>query len=130
MQPPATRRFAVLAFVAAPALGLAGCSRPGSGVETVIAGASAERGKSYLDGFGCGSCHVIPGVRGAVGMVGPPLTSFARRSYIAGQLPNRPDNLVRWLQNPQAVEPGTAMPDLGVSPPAARDMAAYLYTLR
>jgi cytochrome c len=63
-------------------------------------------------------------------MVGPPLTMFARRAYIAGRLPNVPDNLIRWLQDPQGVEPGTAMPNLGVGPPVARDMAAYLYTLR
>jgi cytochrome c1 len=55
---------------------------------------------------------------------------FARRAYIAGQLANQPDNLIRWLQDPQAVEPGTAMPKLGVVPQVARDMAAYLYTLR
>jgi cytochrome c1 len=63
-------------------------------------------------------------------MVGPPLTMFAHRAYIAGQLPNQPENLVRWIQDPQGVEPGTAMPDLGVTPAVARDMAAYLYTLR
>jgi cytochrome c len=63
-------------------------------------------------------------------MVGPPLTMFARRAYIAGQLPNEPDNLIRWIRDPQAVEPGTAMPSLGVEPAVARDMAAYLYTLR
>jgi cytochrome c len=62
--------------------------------------------------------------------VGPPLTTFARRAYIAGQLPNQPENLIRWIQDPQAVEPGTAMPNLRVSPVVARDMAAYLYTLR
>jgi cytochrome c len=63
-------------------------------------------------------------------MVGPPLTMFAQRAYIAGQLPNEPDNLIRWIQDPQTVEPGTAMPDLGVDTSTARDMAAYLYTLR
>jgi cytochrome c1 len=49
---------------------------------------------------------------------------------VAGKLPNTPDQLVRWIQQPQAVEPGTAMPDLGVSLAEARDIAAYLYTLR
>ena len=74
--------------------------------------------------------HKIPGVRGAEGMVGPPLTMFAHRAYIAGRLSNQPENLVRWIQNPQDVDPETAMPDLGVIPGVARDMAAYLYTLR
>ena len=109
---------------------LLGCSRPGGQVETLVAGGDMERGRSALDGFGCGTCHVIPGVRGAVGGVGPPLTRFADRAYIAGQLANDPQNLIRWIQDPQAVEPGTAMPDLGVGPQVARDMAAYLYSIR
>jgi cytochrome c1 len=63
-------------------------------------------------------------------MVGPPLTSWSRRTFIAGQIPNTPDNLVRWLRNPRAIEPGTAMPGLGLDDRQARDVAAYLYTLR
>ena len=111
-------------------IGVAGCGSPGGEVATIVVGGNVERGRASLDGVGCGSCHVIPGVTGARGMVGPPLTMFARRAYIAGQLPNDPENLVRWIQDPQDVEPGTAMPDLGVGPAVARDMAAYLYTLR
>lgn len=49
---------------------------------------------------------------------------------IAGELPNTPDNLVRWIKDPKLVEPGTAMPDLGLSDEQARDVAAYLYTLQ
>jgi cytochrome c1 len=49
---------------------------------------------------------------------------------IAGELPNSPDNLARWIQNPKSVEPGTAMPDLGLTTDQAQDVAAYLYTLR
>jgi cytochrome c len=111
-------------------LALAGALPSCSGERRVVAPklGDPERGRVALNGFGCGACHVIPGVRAARGMVGPPLTGFARRSYIAGQL-NSPDNLVRWIAYPQAVAPGTAMPDLGVSPSVARDMAAYLYTL-
>lgn len=106
-----------------------GCSRPDRQMGAVGEG-DAERGRVALSGFGCGTCHLIPGVRGARGMVGPPLTKFARRAYIAGQLPNEPDNLVQWIRDPQGVEPGTAMPNLGIVPAVAWDMAAYLYTLR
>jgi cytochrome c len=119
----------ILATAAFPVC-LAGCASPGDRIETVVVGGDAERGRVSLDGFGCGACHVIPGIPGARGMVGPPLTQFALRSYIAGQLPNQPDNLLRWLEDPPGVEPGTAMPNLGVGPAVARDMAAYLYTLR
>ena len=78
----------------------------------------------------CGSCHTIPGIREAKGVVGPPLYFFSRRTFIAGQLPNTPDNLTRWVQAPQSVEANTAMPNLGLTERQARDVAAYLYTLR
>ena len=90
----------------------------------------SRHGRETIRAVGCGSCHTIPGIRGANGMVGPPLIGWARRTYIAGQLPNTPENLVRWLLNPQAVEPGTAMPVVGLAEQQARDVAAYLYTLR
>lgn len=80
--------------------------------------------------YGCGSCHTIPGVAEADGVVAPPLTDWARRSYIAGQVPNTPDNLVSWIVSPEEIAPGTAMPDLGVSPAEARDIATYLLGLR
>ncbi|HWQ13211.1 MAG TPA: c-type cytochrome [Roseiflexaceae bacterium] len=95
-----------------------------------VPGGDAERGRMIIRSYGCGSCHVVPGVPGANGSVGPPLTEFARRAYIAGALPNNPDNLVRWIVNPQAVEPGTAMPTIGLSEEEARHIAAYLATLR
>jgi cytochrome c1 len=73
---------------------------------------------------------MIPGIKGADGLVGPPLILFARRTYVAGELPNTPDNLIRWIRDPPAVEPRTAMPALGLTEQQARDVAAYLYTLR
>ena len=105
----------------------AGC-RPAEG--SVIPGASVDRGKQSIAGFGCGSCHEIAGVGAAHGKVGPPLTGVATRAIIAGELANTPENMVRWIRDPQAVEPNTAMPNLGVSEQTARDMVAYLYTLR
>ncbi|MET8353813.1 c-type cytochrome [Micromonospora sp. NPDC005206] len=88
-----------------------------------------DRGAKLIAQYGCGSCHTIPGINRADGLVGPPLTRFGARSYIAGQLPNNADNLRRWIADPQAVEPGTAMPNLGISAIDAQDIAAYLYTL-
>jgi cytochrome c len=89
-----------------------------------------ERGARLIADYGCSTCHVVPGVAEADGLVGPPLTSFGRRSYIAGELPNNEENLQRWIRSPQAVEPGTAMPDLGVTARDAADITAYLSTLR
>jgi cytochrome c len=92
-----------------------------------ITGGDALAGKAAIAKFGCGSCHVIPGVERARGLVGPPLTDFAWRAYIAGRSTNTPSNLEAWIRLPDSVEPGTAMPTLGVSQQEARDIAAYLY---
>jgi len=92
-------------------------------------GGDAARGAAVIRQADCGSCHTIPGIRAAEGVVGPPLYFFSRRTYIAGELPNTPTNLVRWIIDPRSVEPGTAMPRLGLSEQQARDVAAYLYTL-
>lgn len=95
-----------------------------------VHGGDVERGGTVLQTHGCGGCHSISGIRGATGNVGPPLEGFAQRMFIGGQLPNTPDNLIAWLQNPQHYAPGTAMPNLAISEPVARDMAAYLYSER
>lgn len=87
------------------------------------------RGKELLREFGCVSCHRIPGVAGGRGAVGPPLTRWAERQFISGRLVNTPGALMAWIMNPTAVEPGTAMPVLGVNAEQAEHMAAYLYTL-
>lgn len=88
-----------------------------------------ERGRLLLRQFGCGSCHTIPGVDAAQGRVGPPLARLKERVYLAGVLPNTRGNLARWIRHPQQVQPGTAMPDMQVSEPHARDIVAYLYSL-
>jgi cytochrome c1 len=88
------------------------------------------QGAILLAAHGCGACHTIPGVSGASGTAGPPLAGFARRAYVAGKLPNQPDDLIRWIRDPQSIEPGTAMPNVPVNEAEARAMAEYLYTLR
>lgn len=93
-------------------------------------GGDAQRGAQVIQQFGCGACHTIPGVSGANGLVAPPLLWWSRRTFIAGELPNTPENLVRWIRSPESVEPKTAMPALGLTDQQARDAAAYLYTLR
>lgn len=128
-----TRALLVISALSAVvgAIATTGC-RGGQMEEAYVTytGGYAPRGHAAILNHNCGSCHTIPGVRGAFGMVGPPLLAFGRRTYIAGRLPNNPENLERWLRNPQQVEPGTAMPDLGLGKGEARDVAAYLYTLR
>jgi cytochrome c len=79
--------------------------------------------------YGCAGCHVIPGVAAGRGLVGPPLQGLKERVYIAGVLPNSASNLVRWIVDPPAIDPQTAMPVSGISEAEARDVAAYLYAL-
>ena len=83
-----------------------------------------------VDREACGSCHVVPGHATGNGTVGPPLTGMGSRALVAGVLPNTPGNLAYWLQHPQAVVPGNGMPDMGLNAHQARDIAAYLYTLK
>jgi cytochrome c len=125
------RRATSVAEIALILLAIAACS---SSKDTFSArqvpGGHASNGRNYMAAAGCGSCHIIPGVVNARGMVGPSLEHFAQRSFIAGEVPNTTDNLVKWIVNPPSIEPKTAMPVLGVTPTEARDIAAYLYQLR
>jgi cytochrome c len=91
-------------------------------------GGDPHRGEAMFIQYGCGSCHHIGYVRKATGLVGPPLDNIALRSMIAGKLSNTPDNLRRWIRDPQSVTPGTGMPNLNVSERDARDISAFLYT--
>ena len=94
-----------------------------------LTGGNVENGRQALHDFGCVACHTIPGIRLARGKVGPRLEGLRERVYIAGVLSNTPENLVWWIQHPQAVDPKTAMPETGIGPVDARHIAAYLYSL-
>ena len=95
-----------------------------AGIET---GGNPSRGEAMFIQYGCGSCHALRNVRNATGMVGPPLDGIALRAIIGGHLANRPENMERWIRDPQHVAPGTAMPDLKVGEADARDITAFLY---
>jgi cytochrome c len=130
MSPRAAAWLAVLAVAAAAGAVGVRCrdvSRRRRGAES-ITGGNIERGRDALHDRGCAACHTIPGVRGANGTVGPSLESLGGRSYLAGRWPNTPENLARWVREPQHLDPGHAMPDMGVTEAEARDIAAYLYS--
>jgi cytochrome c2 len=95
-----------------------------------VADGDSERGRLLLRQFGCGACHRIPGVADAQGNVGPPLAGVARRVYLGGVLPNSRENMARWIRSPKSFDPQTAMPELQVGEEHARDIVAYLYTLK
>jgi cytochrome c1 len=96
----------------------------------LLTGGDPVAGKAAIARFACGSCHEIPGVAGANGMVGPPLKGVGERVYLAGFLRNSPANLHAWISRPQELKPGDAMPDAGLTDQQARDISAYLYTAR
>jgi cytochrome c len=111
-------------------LGLAGCGEDPKPPEHLrILGSDAVRGRALMARYGCGSCHEIPGIGGANGVVGPSLADYAQRPLLAGIVPNVPRTLVPWLMDPASIDPRTAMPKMGVNAGEARDMATYLYTL-
>ncbi|MCC6534776.1 MAG: c-type cytochrome [Burkholderiales bacterium] len=95
-----------------------------------VLAADARAGQAALYAYDCGVCHRIPGVAGAHGAVGPSLEAFGKRIYVAGRLPNTQAMLVRWIIDPPAIDPLTSMPAIGVDEAHARDMAAYLLSLR
>ncbi|HEX2137141.1 MAG TPA: cytochrome C [Microvirga sp.] len=125
-----TPRPILLTICAAALGGLGACGDAGAPPAFLqVPGGDPERGRSLIYGYGCGTCHVIEGVRGARGTVGPPLVDYAERRLLAGVLPNAPRYLVPWLMDPPALDPQTGMPALGLTEPEARHIAAYLYTL-
>jgi cytochrome c1 len=93
-------------------------------------GGSPDLGKIAINYHGCGACHTIPGIPGAYGNIGPSLKQIGSRNYIAGVQKNTPQNLMHWIENPQAIDSKTAMPNLHISAADARDITAYLYTLQ
>jgi cytochrome c2 len=123
------KRVAWLLAAIAP-LALASCAEDVGSSAAETAGGDIERGRAAIRKHGCSSCHTIPGIRGADALVGPPLDRIASRTYVAGVIPNSPENLVRWLLDPPKVDPLTAMPNLRLSEADARDIASFLSTLR
>lgn len=77
----------------------------------------------------CAACHTVPGVPSAVGKVGPSLAGIAKRQVIAGKFANDRATLVRWIMHPQAMTPGVAMPEMGLTQAEATTIADYLSTL-
>ncbi len=77
----------------------------------------------------CTTCHTIQGV--SKGYIGPDLTHIGGRSTLAaGVLKNSPDNLAKWIINPQEIKPGANMPALVTTGPKLDALVAYLESLK
>jgi cytochrome c2 len=120
----------ILLVFGLPLLVSSACSSPAVREAETLTGGSVTRGRSAVGRYGCAACHTIPGIDGATANVGPPLDNVALRPFLGGHLPNTPDNMVRWIQHPQSIDPKNVMPKLGVTDQDARDLTAFLYTLR
>lgn len=92
--------------------------------------ASVANGRRLVADKGCVACHTFPDVEWPRGGLGPSLQAFGRQGLIAGRLPNQPGVLMQFVRNAPALVPGTAMPAISMTDHEARDVTAYLLTLK
>jgi cytochrome c oxidase subunit 2 len=92
--------------------------------------AALSSGQRVFESTACVNCHTVAGTP-AKGQFGPDLTHLMSRDTIAaGAAPNTPEMLRLWIQNPDAVKPGSKMPAMGLSDSDLDAVTAYLETLR
>jgi cytochrome c2 len=122
--------FAALAAIAAAAAGSAALSsqRQTIQIARAISGGDPDRAPDLIRRYGCGGCHTIPGIAGADGQVGPPLSDLIHRVYVGGVAINSPDQLTQWIVSPQKLSSRSAMPATGITEAEAREVVAYLYS--
>jgi cytochrome c len=93
--------------------------------------ANPQRGVKLAGQYGCNVCHVVPGVDGPHGSLGPSLAKIGSQGTIAaGAVPVSADVLSRYIRNPQSVNQESAMPPVDMPEADANDIAAYLLTLK
>jgi cytochrome c oxidase subunit 2 len=87
-------------------------------------------GERVFESTACVNCHTVSGTP-ANGKFGPDLTHLMSRDTIAaGAAPNTPETLRLWIKNPDAIKPGSKMPNMGLSDQDLDAVTAYLETLR
>jgi cytochrome c2 len=122
---------AMLAVLAVSVVALRRSARAATFREaTELAGGDPHAGRQTAIALGCVACHEMPGFRGTKPQVGPSLAAFAQRSFVAGVIENTPDHVTQFLRDPRSIAPRSAMPKLRMTERQARDLAAFLYTLR
>ena len=124
------RRWRLAATSSILLLGLAACDRAEVPAQQRVIAGDQEAGRAVIAAVACGICHVIPGIHGANGIVGPSLAGFGQRQLIGGVAPNQPVVLAQWVKDAPSIAPNTGMPELPLTEAQARDVAAYLFTLR
>jgi len=87
-------------------------------------------GRRVFESTSCVNCHAVGGTNGS-GRFGPDLTHLmSRRTIAAGAAENTSENLRLWIQNPDAIKPGSLMPAMKLSDQDLDALARYLETLR
>ena len=90
----------------------------------------AVRGQELFRSMTCYNCHNIKGA-GSNAQFGPDLTHLASRRALAAEvMENNRENLARWLSNPQAIKPGSLMPNFRLTKEQVDDLTSYLETLK
>ncbi len=99
-------------------------------VQTALADGTVSEGRKIFERVACINCHTVAGTP-ANGRFGPDLTHLMSRETIAsGAAPNTPENIRRWIENPNAIKPGCLMPPMGLNDPQLDAVTAYLVSLR
>lgn len=111
-------------------LGLSWCAAAAPPFAHSVPRGDAIAGRELVASLACTACHAIPGLPRPHGNVGPSLAGIGARSFIGGVLPNRPALLVRFVRDAPSLIPDTAMPRLPIDEAQARDISAFLATLR
>lgn len=109
--------------------GLVACDGPPERTPT-LGDVDLRRGRQLVVEKGCAACHTFPDVAWPRGGLGPALDGFGRQGLIAGQLPNQPGVLMRFVRDAPSLVPGTGMPAIPMTDQDARDVTAYLLHLR
>ena len=92
--------------------------------------ASVAAGRHVFETEACTNCHAVAGTA-AIGTFGPDLTHLMSRDTLAsGIVPNTPENLRKWIHDPNDLKPWVLMPDMQLSDQQVDELVAYLSTLR
>jgi len=91
---------------------------------------SVIAGRKVFETTACVNCHSVGGTA-ATGRFGPDLTHMmSRHTIAAGAAENTRENLRLWIQNPDAIKPGSLMPAMKLSESDLDALVSYLETLR
>ena len=98
--------------------------------QPAIQDASVRAGRGAFESTACINCHAVAGTP-ADGRFGPDLTHLMSRTTIAsGATENTSENLRLWIQNPNAIKPGSLMPAMKLSDADLDAIVNYMETLR